>query len=519
MEEHKTEEHKTEEHTTEEHTTEESTTEESTKRKRLCYLVPLAIAFVGYLGAAFYYANHFYIHTNINGIPHSNETASMVDQEMQQIGEEYSVLVLGRNGESAVISAENIGLSYHYRLSADDILDQQNALLWPVSLWQYNSYTIDYEVSYDEELLKNTLAQIPFLQKENMTAPENAHIGAYHQESRSYEIVPEKEGTLVDQDKMYEAVVSAIENRQQILRLEDCDCYVKPEIAADSEELLEELAYYNEYMQALVTYQFGAETETVDSTVYADWIEKYGSTVRVDEAAVKEYLTELADQYDTYNERMNFTTVDGYVLNLPRGDFGWKMDVEAEAELLIADIKDGNIDTREPVYSCEGVTREDEIGDFYIEVNMTDQRVYVVDQGVVIEESDCVTGNMENGCTTPPGIFGLTYKQRNATLRGRDYVSYVKYWMPFNGNIGFHDASWRNLFGGEIYLTSGSHGCVNLPTAFAQKLYDYVYKDCPIICYYLTDDVIVERPKGDMADSTTGTEGTSEISESDQNAL
>ena len=285
-EEHKTEEHKTEEHTTEEHTTKESIIEESTKRKRLCYLVPLAIAFVGYLGAAFYYANHFYIHTNINGIPHSNETASMVDQEMQQIGEEYSVLVLGRNGESAVISAENIGLSYHYLLSADDILDQQNALLWPVSLWQYNSYTIDYEVSYDEELLKNTLAQIPFLQKENMTAPENAHIGAYHQESRSYEIVPEKEGTLVDQDKMYEAVVSAIENRQQILRLEDCDCYVKPEIAADSEELLEELAYYNEYMQALVTYQFGAETETVDSTVYADWIEKYGSTVRVDEAAV-----------------------------------------------------------------------------------------------------------------------------------------------------------------------------------------------------------------------------------------
>ncbi len=45
---------------------------------------------------------------------------------------------------------------------------------------------------------------------------------------------------------------------------------------------------------------------------------------------------------------------------------------------------------------------------------------------------------------------GLTYKQRDATLKGQGYASPVKFWMPFNGGIGFHDASWRNTFGGTI---------------------------------------------------------------------
>ena len=35
-------------------------------------------------------------------------------------------------------------------------------------------------------------------------------------------------------------------------------------------------------------------------------------------------------------------------------------------------------------------------------------------------------------------------------------------------NIGIHDASWRDTFGGTIYKTSGSHGCINVPPAFVR---------------------------------------------------
>ena len=49
--------------------------------------------------------------------------------------------------------------------------------------------------------------------------------------------------------------------------------------------------------------------------------------------------------------------------------------------------------------------------------------------------------------------------------------------MPFNGGIGFHDASWRSKFGGTIYQYSGSHGCINLPVDKAKLLYEK-YKEC-----------------------------------------
>lgn len=58
--------------------------------------------------------------------------------------------------------------------------------------------------------------------------------------------------------------------------------------------------------------------------------------------------------------------------------------------------------------------------------------------------------------------------------------------MPFNGNIGLHDADWRTSFGGQIYRTNGSHGCVNLPPDYARRIYDVVQTGTPVICYNLS---------------------------------
>ena len=72
-------------------------------------------------------------------------------------------------------------------------------------------------------------------------------------------------------------------------------------------------------------------------------------------------------------------------------------------------------------------------------------------------------------------------RERNRVLRGTkqpngkyEYESPVSYWMPFNKGIGLHDASWRSTFGRDIYINSGSHGCINLPTGFAGSLYSQI---------------------------------------------
>ena len=38
--------------------------------------------------------------------------------------------------------------------------------------------------------------------------------------------------------------------------------------------------------------------------------------------------------------------------------------------------------------------------------------------------------------------------------------------------IGLHDATWRSNFGGSIYTSDGSHGCVNLPYSVAQTIFN-----------------------------------------------
>ena len=103
---------------------------------------------------------------------------------------------------------------------------------------------------------------------------------------------------------------------------------------------------------------------------------------------------------------------------------------------------------------------------------------------MLITQGDIVTGNLMKEYDTPEGTYTLDYKKANAVLRGPGYASPVKYWMPFNGGIGLHDASWRSTFGGDIYRTNGSHGCVNLPTKVAGEIFNNIEPGVPVVCYF-----------------------------------
>ena len=65
-----------------------------------------------------------------------------------------------------------------------------------------------------------------------------------------------------------------------------------------------------------------------------------------------------------------------------------------------------------------------------------------------------------------------------------EYETQVTYWMPFNGGIGFHDATWQAYFGGDRYTYAGSHGCINMPLDAAATLYSIIDTNVPIVCFY-----------------------------------
>lgn len=78
-----------------------------------------------------------------------------------------------------------------------------------------------------------------------------------------------------------------------------------------------------------------------------------------------------------------------------------------------------------------------------------------------------------NETPTYNGYFYIYSKETDVILKSENYnyQQPVSFWMPFNGGIGLHDATWRDRFGEDIYKYSGSHGCVNLPYEIALFLY------------------------------------------------
>ena len=121
----------------------------------------------------------------------------------------------------------------------------------------------------------------------------------------------------------------------------------------------------------------------------------------------------------------------------------------------------------------------------YVEVCISQQRMWFYKDGVELVDTPVVTGDPNKGNATPAGgVWAIDAKINGQILRGQDYAQPVAYWLPFNGNVGIHDAShFRSYFGGNIYLTNGSHGCINTPTDQAEIIFRNVDKGYPVVVY------------------------------------
>ena len=234
-----------------------------------------------------------------------------------------------------------------------------------------------------------------------------------------------------------------------------------------------------------ITYQFGDQSEVLDNDRILSWLkEQEDGNVAIDEQQAKAFVKELAEKYDTAYTARTFRTTGGRDIQIAQGDYGWRIDQEAETKHLLELLAAKQSATCEPIYAqTAAVHAKNDWGTTYVEVSLTDQYLWLYKDGHCILESYFVSGNPTRGHATPKGIYGLTYKTRNATLSGEGYDSKVKYWMPFNRNVGLHDAPWRKTFGGQIYRNNGSHGCINLPPANAAKIYENVDKNTPVIVY------------------------------------
>ena len=461
------------------------------KRKGLIVLfVVLGVLVLAYLGIALFFTRHFFFYTKINGTEFSAETVSAVESYMEEQVEGYELTLEEIDGGAETIVGDDIDLTYVDGKEVDNLLKDQNPLLWITALWDHPDIKASVGVEYDADKLNEVIAGLNCMQAEEQVASQSAR--PVFQETE-FVIQDEVVGSQIDAEKFTKAVNAAIGGFQSTLDMEAEGCYVLPAFTADAPEVAAARDAMNSYLGASITYDFSPYTEVVDSSVISQWVTVDDSmNVTFNQDAVRAYIQELANKYDTYGKNRTIVTSRGNTVEVSGGSYGWQIDQEAEYNALIANIQNAETVTREPQYARRAASHEgNDYGSSYVEIDLTNQHVWVYVNGQCVVETDCVTGNPQEGNGTPQGVYSIAYKQMNTTLRGPklpdgtyEWESPVTYWMPFNGGIGLHDASWRSAFGGNIYQGGGSHGCVNLPSSVAGTVYNNIQAGTPVVCHY-----------------------------------
>lgn len=463
-----------------------------------------------YFGVTAYFHNRFLPSTMLNGIEVSGKSAEQVEEMIRKEIDGYVLSLEERGDQKEEIRGEDISLKPEFGSSISGLIDRQNAFGWPVSFFIPRELEEATMVDFDEEKLEQSVMELKCMQKENQKKPKDAHCSEYTE--NGYEIVPEEQGSKIKKKVLLSALKEGVSNLKDTISLEDENCYAKPGITSENEALIRLVDTLNQYTGVAITYDEEEKTETLDGSITHNWMDVTDMQVSINEEKVAEYVDELASAHNTVFRRHTLKTSYGTEVDIVNGDYGWKVDKAGEKEQIIKDLKEGVSKTREITYERRGASRgENDYGNTYVEINLTSQHLFFYKNGSLVVESDFVSGNISKNYDTPTGIYGLTYKQKDAVLKGENYASPVDFWMPFCNNVGMHDASWRSSFGGGIYKTSGSHGCINLPRSAAQKIFENIEEGDPVIVYTLPGTESAAVAAAEAAQVTALIQGIGEV--------
>ncbi len=435
-----------------------------------------------YLFMGYYFSSHFFFRTKINGWKVGGMDLPAAEQKVGDGVEGYLLTVFDRDGEKHHIYGEDIGCSYVPDGSVEKLLKKQEPFRWPAMLFDPQKADVPITMEYEEELISKAVSALSCFRKENITELENARIELGED---GYYIEPEVPGNHMIYENVLAKVQQAVSAGNTSVELTDED-YVKPEYTSESPEITQVMERINAYENAEINYQIKDYEEKLDKKQIREFLKVEGFSVSVIEEKIEAYVQALASKYNTYADVRSFKTSSGDTIEIGGGDYGWIVDKPAEFEQIKADLEAGKPVNREPLYSQRPfVEGKDDIGTTYVEIDYTKQHMWYYEKGELVVESDIVTGNISRNNGSPDGVFKIVYKDSPAVLKGEDYESDVTYFMPFAYNVGIHDASWRNgKFGGDIYKTSGSHGCINAPLEVAQKIYETIKVGTPVIAFY-----------------------------------
>jgi len=438
-----------------------------------------------------YYQDKFMPGTVINGIDCTYMTTAQVKEELQERVDSFQLEIRERGGASEVLTGTDLGLKYIDDGTVDKLMADQDVELWHYYLNGTREYTVGSAFSYDKADIPGLVEALNCMQPENITKPENAYID---EDESGYFIVPEVEGNDADKDKVIKLIEDALTDLKLEVDLDEAGVYNKPEVYSDNKALVSAMEGSNRLLSTDIIYDFSDRQWHVDKDLVRSWLIKLADgSGTLDESKVYAWVEDMAYNTDTFGLPRTFMTSYGVEIELEGGgDYGWAMDTETTASMLVQYIYQGLQSTIEPAYFYTANSRAtNDIGDRYVEVCISQQTMWAYENGELLTVTPIISGCVEKGYSTPSGSVWSIDAKKNDWWFTTFPDAFSSYWMPFNGDCGIHDASWQapESYNTTTYLTAGSHGCLNTPFDPVKIIFGHMEIGDPVVVYYSLDQV------------------------------
>lgn len=353
---------------------------------------------------------------------------------------------------------------------------------WFWSVWHRRMYAVSFIPVLDDAGLQNGLSGLAFVSD---GALFSAMESRFVQDGTSWMFVPASGGGEIVMERLADLTRERILSGDYQINLVSDDCYVQVGLA---DETAFSLPYGFSCPDSFVLDGSLGLLQNVPYDVLSQCV--------VDGKLVFDricaYVRYLKDLWDTRGRVRSFLTQGGRVVSLVPSDtdtyLGWDVDVFGTAfaicEALLSGQKQASV-----VWDSRGYSHGDfDLGDTYLEIDLTNQMLYYIEGWQCLYQIPVVTGLDVDGRRTPVGMFRILTFCEDYTMSGDYGTAFARYFLRLTlSGVGVHDALWRTDFSSSDYLTDGSHGCINVPFAQMETLYQQLYQNhldgVPVVIY------------------------------------
>lgn len=449
------------------------------------FLLPCILVCVVLIGAAVWYCSALHQQSSR---AESLHTQVLQEYEQLRANLEASLLTVYEDGtQIGIYSLSDLGLlesaiaeldaqysdTDRMRSDAFSALSHAEKRTWMEQTHPENVQISASVENFHSETILSALRAIP------RTQPQDAYMSFAEGAFLIHDAVP---GTVLLEDVVIEALQAAVPSLRVTtdapasvsVELTDYDCYLAPTYTRETGEFHPEILLENHMQDWSIELSFQGEIQTLDGSALSDLV-SLGDDHRilVDTAALDALISDWNTTYSRQNTHYLFDSFAAGLLPIEFLTVDYALDCDSlKAQLLpmLESLASGTIDVP---FFCTRNGLPFGITDTYIEVDITTQHMAYYLDGKLIIDTDIVTGDPYVSAT-PRGLYYTFYKDEDLWLVGPTWNDFVDYWISVttDSSIGLHDADWQSDFGSDVYLTHGSHGCVNTPKDAIRTIYE-----------------------------------------------